>query len=135
MLKQGEVIRYPYLWRWQEQRGETEGRKHRPACVALVLPKAGLTHLFLLALTGTPPRAGQLFLKVPETEIHRLGLRDEKPVYVIIDECNYDIVERSFHLDPTLPPLGRFSESFVNQIKEAFRRAIETNRMNRIDRK
>ncbi|MBY5412804.1 hypothetical protein HFO98_31140 [Rhizobium leguminosarum] len=30
-FRPGEVISYPYLWAWQQQRGETEGRKQRPS--------------------------------------------------------------------------------------------------------
>jgi hypothetical protein len=29
----GEIIAYPYLWAWQSDGGETEGRKSRPTCV------------------------------------------------------------------------------------------------------
>lgn len=28
-LKPGTVLKYPYLWKWQSQRQETEGRKIR----------------------------------------------------------------------------------------------------------
>ena len=30
-LTQGAVIRYQYLWKREQERGETEGRKDRPA--------------------------------------------------------------------------------------------------------
>lgn len=134
MLKQGEVIHYPYLWRWQAERGETEGRKDRPVCVALSLRRAEITHVFLLAITSAAPRADRIFLQIPETELRRIGLRDEKVGYVILDECNYDIVEQSFYLDLAGPPLGRFSGPFMDQIKNAFSHAIQAGDMTRIDR-
>ena len=41
----GQVISYPYLWAWQHERGETEGRKSRPTCVVIAVGGArdGLT--------------------------------------------------------------------------------------------
>lgn len=133
-FKQGDVIAYPYLWRWQAERGETEGRKDRPVCVALPLVKFGVTHLFLVAITSTPPHADQLAVPIPETEARRAGLKDRQTGWVRIDECNYDIVEKSFYLDSAAAPLGRFSETFTNKIKAELRQAIEGGRMARVGR-
>lgn len=36
----GQVIDYPYLWAWQDERGETEGRKNRPTCVVVAVRSA-----------------------------------------------------------------------------------------------
>jgi len=57
-FRPGEVISYPYLWAWKQQRGETEGRKQRPVCVVFAIRSAadGNTHLALLAIT-TPTAA------------------------------------------------------------------------------
>jgi len=35
---------------------------------------------------------------------------------VTVSEYNYDVAERSFYFEPQLPPLGRFSRSFVMRI-------------------
>src|SRR5690349_9809646 len=53
-LPSGTVIHYPYLWRWQRERGETEGRKERPVCIVVAVqnPRDALTHLALLAITS-----------------------------------------------------------------------------------
>lgn len=68
------VSAYPYLWLWQRARGESEGRKERPVCVAVATRGAdGLTHLALLAITGTPPRVDQRAVEIPPLEIRRLG--------------------------------------------------------------
>lgn len=58
----GQVIAYPYLWAWQQERGETEGRKVRPTCVVVAVRGAndGLTHLALLAITTQPPQRGRV---------------------------------------------------------------------------
>jgi hypothetical protein len=132
--KQGEVLSYPYLWAWQSNQGETEGRKDRPVCLALPLHKDGITHLFLLAITATPPRPEQTTLAIPEIEKRRAGLRDWKEAWIVIDECYYDVAEHSFYLDTSQAPLGRFSEAFTARIKSALRGALETRSMKRIDR-
>lgn len=133
-LMQGDVLSYPYLWRWQAEKGETEGRKDRPVCLALPLHKRGVTHLFLLAITGTPPREEQTTLAIPEIERRRAGLKDWKEAWIVIDECNYDVAERSFHLDLSQAVLGRFSEAFTERIKSALRAVVEGGSMARINR-
>jgi len=133
-FKQGDILSYPYLWEWQAEKGEMEGRKERPVCVALPLRREGVTHLFLLAVSGTPPRPEQKGVSIPEIERRRAGLKEWKEAWVIIDECNYDIAERSFHLDPSQNARGRFSESFTKRIKDSLRNAIEDQSMIRIDR-
>lgn len=133
-IRQGVVLVYPYLWHWQAERGETAGRKDRPVCIALPLRKDGVTHLFMLAITGTRPNGERAVLEIPEIEKRRAGLKDWKKGWVIIDECNYDIAERSFHLNLTTAPLGRFSEAFTGQIKDALRNAIMAGSLQRIDR-
>lgn len=133
-LKQGTILAYSYLWAWQSNKGETEGRKTRPVCLALPIQKNGITHLFLLAITGTPPRPEQTALEIPEIEKRRGGLKDWKDGWIIIDECNYDIAEKSFYLDNSQPALGRFSEAFTSRIKTALRAAAENHSLTRIDR-
>ena len=65
-FRPGQVIAYPYLWAWQHERGETEGRKSRPACVVVALrgAKDDLTHLALLAITTQPPPAERVAVEV-----------------------------------------------------------------------
>jgi hypothetical protein len=52
----GQIIAYPYLWAWQNERGETEGRRSRPACVVIAVrgDADGLTHLSLRAVATEP---------------------------------------------------------------------------------
>lgn len=133
-FRQGDIRIYPYLWRWQAARGETAGRKDRPVCVALPLQKNGVTHLFLLAITSTPPGANRVAIEIPEIEARRGGLKGWKQGWVLVDECNYDIAERSFHLDKTVPALGRFSETFTERIKAELRVAVEAGSLRQIDR-
>ena len=54
--KAGQVFGYHYLWKWQAARGETEGRKKRPSCVALVVVNERGKHvLFIAAITSKEP--------------------------------------------------------------------------------
>ncbi len=119
----GDLLpRYPYLWRRQQARGEDSGRKGRPVCVAIAIKdEAGLTHLALLAITGTEPGADQRAVELPALEIRRLGLDARKPAWVVVSEYNYDILERSFSLEPPRQPLKRLSPGFLKQVLTAFR--------------
>jgi hypothetical protein len=134
-LKPGAVIIYPYLWRWQDERGETEGRKDRPVSVVLAKqnPKDGATHLVMLAISSQPPRPGRETIEVPEIECRRAGLSAWKQAWITVSEYNYDIVERSYYLEPDQVPLGRFSRPFMMRLSAAFAPFFRMKR-SRVDR-
>lgn len=120
-LKHGTVIEYPYLWKWQAERHETEGRKDRPVCVlsAIVNAADGCTHLALFAISSQPPRSGQRAIEIPQTECRRAGLSDWKGGWVTVSEYNYDVAEASYYLDADQQPIGRFSKQFMQQLARA----------------
>lgn len=130
----GQVIAYPYLWAWQQERGETEGRKMRPTCVVIAVRSAndGLTHLALLAITTQPPQRGRVALDIPDIERRRAGLGDFMRCWIVVDEYNYDVAERSWYIEPGNHVLGRFSKAFVMKIATAFAKARQSGR--RVDR-
>ena len=72
-----------------------------------------LTRLALLAISSRPPSEDQAALEVPEIERRRAGLSEWKSAWITFSEYNYDIAERSWHLDVNQAPLGRFSKSFL----------------------
>lgn len=117
----GSVLVYPYLWRWQAEKGETEGRKERPVCLLLAVPSGGSTHVLLLAISGTPPRSDQTALTIPPLECRRAGLREWKQAWITVSEFNYDVAESSYYLDPNADILGRFSPSFLAKVADAAR--------------
>jgi hypothetical protein len=133
----GQIIAYPYLWAWQNERGETEGRKSRPTCVVIAVRGVadGLTHLALLAVTTQPPQPDRTAIEVPETEARRAGLSDLKRCWVMIDEYNYDVAERSWYIEPDQNVLGRFSKAFMMKIAFSFGEASRKSgrRINRLD--
>ena len=106
------VIRYPYLWVDQAQRGESEGRKTRPVAVGVrIVRPDGDDRLVLFPITTQTPEKGRFAVEIPETEKRRTGLDRDLRLWIILDEYNQDIVGRSFYLEPD-PPLGRFSKAF-----------------------
>jgi hypothetical protein len=126
----GDVWHYDYLWRWQQDKGETEGRKSRPITfVAVVTDKAGITNLFILPITSTPP---ELAMEVPQIERRRAGLGD-KPLWVMLDEYNYDRLETSFYFEPGAR-IGRFSGAFHQKTLRAFVSAAKERRTKRVSR-
>jgi hypothetical protein len=54
-------------------------------------------------------------------ECRRAGLSDLKRAWIVVDEYNYDIVERSYYLEPGQDSLGRFSEPFMMRVAATFR--------------
>ena len=132
--KAGEIWDYPYLWAWQDARGETEGRKSRPSAVAVALRKRdGHTCIYLLAVTTQPPAKARAALEIPDTEKHRAGLSGERRQWVILDEFNRDIFEKSYYLEPGALT-GRFSLRFLRQIQSEFRNVVAAGAAMGIDR-
>lgn len=123
----GSIIRYPYMWHWQYESGETEGRKERPVCMMLAIPRGEETHLVLLAISGTPPRYDHTALEIPPLECRRSGIREWKESWITVSEFNYDIAERSYYYDPNAEVLGTFSKGFLARIAEAARPFISAS--------
>lgn len=94
----------------------------------------GLTHPALLAFTTQPPQGDRMALDIPEIERKRAGLGDLKRCWMVVDECNYDIAERSWYIEPGSDVLGRFSKAFVMKIATAFAQARQSGRrVSRLD--
>ncbi|MEK4035858.1 hypothetical protein WOA01_24030 [Methylocystis sp. IM2] len=93
----------------------------------------GLTHLALLAITGTAPRPDQLAVEIPPLEIRRIGLCEFKQAWITVSEYNYDILERSFSLEPPASPLPKLSQKFLKAVLKAFRPTL-TAAQTRVDR-
>jgi len=122
----GEVFRYPFLWKRQQEQGETEGRKLRPVCMAVTTKTAkGHTLLFIVPLTTQPPFAGRVAIEVPVMEARRAGLDTDKPCWVMLDEFNTDILERSYVFEDRMP-LGSFSPKFTRHLQAILREAAST---------
>ena len=129
----GSVLYSPYLWRWQHEKGETEGRKDRPVCLLLAIPGARRAHILLFAISGTPPAAEQVALVVPPLERRRAGLLEWKEAWITVSEFNFDVGEGSWYFDPKTEISGKFSSAFIAKVALAARPFIAKS-ISRVDR-
>ena len=84
----GLVIRYAYLWRVEQQRGQEEGLKDRPCAVILVTTDhEGDQVVTVLPITHTPPANPMLAVEIPPATKRRLGLDDERS-WIVLTEAN-----------------------------------------------
>ena len=111
-FQSGDVILYPYLWRREAEKGETEGRKSRPVAVVLRLPVENKIYLYLFPITSKQPIASEIALEIPALEMKRIGLSSMDRSWIILNEFNRDIIGESYYLEPNKDPLGRFSARF-----------------------
>jgi len=119
-LRTGVVIRYAYLWARETERGDTEGRKFRPAAVGVRIPKPkGEDVLVLFPITSQEPVRGRFAAEIPDTEKRRAGLDGAIRLWIVLDEYNQDVIGRSFYLEPE-PPLGYFSKAFFLPLLQEF---------------
>jgi hypothetical protein len=123
-IRAGTVLSYPYLWSWQADGGETEGRKHRPTAVALRIRRVDADLLVLLPITTKQPAAGRRAVEVPTLEKRSAGLDTTLRHWIILDELNQDVVGNSYYLEPDarkgqLNP--RFFGPIVQQVIDQWR--------------
>ena len=131
-LRTGCVIRFPYLWVREAERGETEGRKSRPVAVGVRLARRGGDDaLVLFPITSQPPSPDRFAAEIPEMEKRRAGLDATLRLWIVLDEYNQDTISQSFYLEPQ-PPLGYFSKAFfLPLMKQFIARRASTRGVNR----
>lgn len=85
----GSVIRYSYLWADEDELGQEEGRKDRPALVlAIAIRISGdETRVLVLAITRTPPLEPEDAVALPEHVRRSFGL-DADASWVVTAEAN-----------------------------------------------
>lgn len=69
----------------------------------------------MLPISSTPPYEGQTALEIPALELQRAKLSTFKRGWITVSECNYDILERSYHFDTRQKPRGKFSGIFLRK--------------------
>lgn len=112
----GQVFQYHYLWKWQADQGQQDGRKKRPSCVAVVtIAEDGNRILFIAPITSKEPLRDRAALLIPETEARRAKLDTVIPLWVIVDELNVELLETSFTLENRTAQ-GAFSVAFTDTI-------------------
>jgi hypothetical protein len=84
----GLVIRYGYLWRDEQRRGQNEGRKDRPCAIVLAVAQTnGPLRVVVAAITHSPPDTKNHAIVMPALTAKRLGL-DDQPQWIITHEFN-----------------------------------------------
>ncbi|AQT47936.1 hypothetical protein [Bartonella choladocola] len=116
-IRTASIIIYPYLWEHQASKGETEGRKKRPAAVAMRLLQNDL--LILWPITTKEPSQDRFAVEIPDIEKRRAGLEQDLRLWIILDEFNIDKIGSSFYLEPD-PPIGAFSKAFFLPLVREF---------------
>ncbi len=115
--KLGDVWRFPFLWKQEEQRGETEGRKSRPCVLALLTRNIdGQMEVLLVPVTTQPQDHNPFAIEVPEIEKKRAGLDVGLRLWVVTDEHNTDTPRQSYYFEAA-SRMGTFSTSFTKQVQ------------------
>ncbi len=115
-------------------RGETEGRKPRPVCMAVTtVTSDGNTLLFIVPITTQPPLDGRIAIEVPVIEAKRTGLDTEKPCWVMLDEFNSDVFVRSYVFEDRTP-LGAFSPKFTARLQGILLAAAKGSKVRAVNR-
>lgn len=126
----GQVFDYHYLWKWQADRGETEGRKTRPSCVVIVVTNAAGQHvMFIAPITSKAPETGRMALQIPETEARRANLDSDVSLWVVFDELNANVLETSYTLEER-SARGSFSPAFTDTILRGVQHLRAAGRLN-----
>ena len=98
----GLVINYGYLWHYEHQAGQEEGRKDRPSVIVLCqqADEDGAIIVTVLPITHREPDDPNWGVEIPVAIRRHLGL-DEAPGWIIVSEGNefqwpgYDLGQRS----------------------------------------
>lgn len=132
--KPGDVWAYPFLWKHQADKGETEGRKYRPCAVPVLIRRIeGHREVLLLPVTTKTPSSTTAYLSVPEIEKKRAGLDSDVPLWIILDQFNTDDPDNSFYLEPD-GKIGSFSTAFTNALRMALHKVIKYRKAQRVQR-
>ena len=132
-LTSGSIILYPYLWKWQADRGESEGRKDRETVIATRFVIEGEELFALLPVTSQPPVKGSASYGLPALEVQRLQRGNPGRLWIILDEFNVDRAVGSFYITPDCKR-GELSRAVYRRLYEAFLNAAPlAHRVNRTE--
>ena len=130
----GDVWNFPFLWKSEKQRGETEGRKHRPcALVLLTKTEPGHQEVVLVPITSQPSEHNPYAVEVPEIEKKRAGLDMHLPLWVIVQEYNLDYPHSSYYFDPG-GRIGSLSLQFTKIVQSRLISAIRSRKVLGVNR-
>jgi hypothetical protein len=128
----GLVISYAYLWHFEHEAGQEEGRKDRPSVIVLAVERQAdeTTEVTVLPITHTPPADPTGAVEIPAAVKRHLGLDDERS-WIIVSEGNefdwpgYDL-RKIGHADRY--DYGFLPPRLLNLVLEAFMTWHRANR-------
>lgn len=82
----GRVIRYAYLWHNEAMTGQEDGTKPRPVVILRSMTDDGVTRVYVVPLTRTPP-SGTEGIEIPADLAKTLGLTWQR-CWAICSEVN-----------------------------------------------
>lgn len=108
----GLVISYSYLWHYESERGQDEGRKDRPCVVILATEQAddGMM-VTVVPVTHSPPADISAGVVLPPRVKQHLGL-DDQPSWVVLNEGNR-FIWPGYDLKPVRGAKGKFDYGFL----------------------
>jgi PemK-like, MazF-like toxin of type II toxin-antitoxin system len=85
----GLVISYAYLWHYEQQAGQDEGRKDRPSVIVLAVERAAdeATIVTVLPITHNRPSDPATAIEIPAPVKQHLGLDDARS-WIVVNEGN-----------------------------------------------
>jgi hypothetical protein len=83
----GLIISYSYVWDYEAQGGQEEGRKDRPCVIALTVERQpdGETLVTVLPITHRPPEDAAAAIEIPFAIKRHLGLDDSRS-WIVVSE-------------------------------------------------
>jgi hypothetical protein len=129
----GLVIRYSYLWRAEQARGQEEGVKDRPCAIVLSSVELdGARRVVVLPITHAPPKEPGAAIEIPAMVKERLGLDGERS-WVVLTEANRFIwpgpdVRPTRRGDPDSVVFGPLPYKLFEAIRQSFIDALKEKR-------
>jgi hypothetical protein len=133
------VIRYSYLWRDEQKRGQEEGLKDRPCAVILVTTDDdGDQVVTVLPITHTPPSNPALAVEIPFATKRRLGLDDDRS-WIVLTEANRFFwpgldIRLAQAGDQSSAAYGLLPKALFQEVKDKLIAAISTRLMRVVSR-
>jgi hypothetical protein len=134
----GLVISYAYLWDYEAEGGQDEGRKNRPCVIALAVERQpdGETLVTVLPVTHRPPDNPAAAVEIPHAVKRHLGLDDARSWVVVAEGDQF--VWPGYDLRKT-PSSDRYDYGFLppklfRLILDAFRAWQRANKARLISR-
>ena len=87
-----------------------------------------------MPITSRPPGDKPFALEVPDIEKRRAGLDPHLPLWIIADEANTDLPERSFYFEPDAR-VGAFSLQLVKAVQALMIQALKARKLTRTSRR